>query len=265
MSQFLEILEKNGIEPNFYCSEEFFNKAGFREVEWGSGMVGIEEEGQLIFPPILPSGEMPDPSPVVEEIWSDFADFSGYPGWSRELLDLEYIYDPRQFLEMKGGQWATFRKNVRKFPKRHGKELIYTSYQSGNLWIHPKLLWEGVCDIAEKWSKVHPEVYSPNIIFEYLVHGKNRDVLIDDAKRILGINVWDENYKYINFRFSFHDPSYDFLSEYLRYRFYTSPPIINSGKLVNDGGILGNPNLKNFKDKMNPVRVREVRSWKKYE
>jgi hypothetical protein len=51
----------------------------------------------------------------------------------------------------------------------------------------------------------------------------------------------------------------------MRYLFYRDPEIRNQNKLVNDGGVLDNPNIKAFKDKMNPVRVREVYQWKSTE
>ena len=36
-------------------------------------------------------------------------------------------------------------------------------------------------------------------------------------------------------------------------------PAAMIGKLVNDGGALDNPSLKDFKMKMNPVQIREVK------
>ncbi len=78
---------------------------------------------------------------------------------------------------------------------------------------------------------------------------------------MVGMNVWDENHLYINYRLCIVDPSERFLDEFMRYLFYTDPLIMEQNKLVNDGGVLGNEGLKRFKDKMNPFSVRPVYSW----
>jgi hypothetical protein len=83
----------------------------------------------------------------------------------------------------------------------------------------------------------------------------------NDSGKVLGINIWDLNDTYINYRYCFcsNEP---FLSEYMRLLFYTDPEILSTGKLVNDGGCLGNDNLKAFKKKLNPISVREVSSYR---
>jgi len=48
------------------------------------------------------------------------------------------------------------------------------------------------------------------------------------------------------------------MGEYLRLQFYQA---LEPDTLVNDGGALGSEGLERFKRKLNPVEVRERRSW----
>lgn len=107
-------------------------------------------------------------------------------------------------------------------------------------------------------------IHDDEVMIDYLFHGDNRKILVDKNGFILGINIFDSNYKYINFRFSF-SRNIKFLSEYLRYVFYTDPAILNQNKLVNDGGSLDNKNLAFFKEKLNPLEKRKIFSYIKME
>jgi len=84
--------------------------------------------------------------------------------------------------------------------------------------------------------------------------------LYKDGK-LVAINIWDENYKYINYRYCIVDRKEPFLDEFVRYLFYTDLVILKTGKLVNDGGTVGNQGLEHFKDKLNPIRKRKVHSY----
>ena len=79
--------------------------------------------------------------------------------------------------------------------------------------------------------------------------------------RLVGMNVWDENFAFINYRYCIDDGA-PFLNEYLRYCFYTHPTILLINKYVNDGGCLDSEGLKKFKMKLNPLAVYKVFSYK---
>ena len=95
------------------------------------------------------------------------------------------------------------------------------------------------------------------------MEGEHRVVLLNKAGEIVGVNIWDENWMNVNFRYSIVRPE-PFLADYMRLLFYTDRRMLaraQNGIYVNDGGVLDRPSLKQYKDKLNPLRVREVRSW----
>jgi hypothetical protein len=226
-----------------------------RDRDW----IYLLEGDWIIFPPIN-EGDFALGS-VEGKIWSDFPEWKP-EGLKSKFLDYEYIYDPKAFLSMEGGNWAVFRKNCRKWPKRFGNHLTYERISA---YPFRNTAWgrEELDDVLGCWLEsklLGKKIEDEKILIQYLRFGENRKVLWDSNQRIYGVNVWDENYKYINFRYCICRPE-EYLSEYMRFLFYTDPYIQSQGKLVNDGGVLDNPDLKRFKDKMNPLQVREVKSW----
>jgi hypothetical protein len=190
--------------------------------------------------------------------WSDFAEIE-YPETNQtKFLDYEFIYDPKNFLNMEGGEWQVFRKNCRKFPRRVPGGLDNLKYIRVEDYDRPIKLE----DLFISWLKGLKEetlIQEEKVILRYLVEGKNRKILADAGGIIYGINIWDENYYYLNYRYCFCRKE-DFLSEFMRLLFYTDSEILNKNKFVNDGGCLGSEALKKFKEKMNPVKIREVRT-----
>ncbi len=258
-SQYLKLLEKSNITPNFWISEEYFHKAQLKEIELPNCIV-ISDGEWTMFPPLSKDGGFLDQIMVPHKIWSDFLEWKPpIINLSPKFLDLEFIYSPKDFLKMEGGKWATFRKNCRKWPRRFG---------DGNLtydWIHTYIQHHRSADLNDllaSWleKKGEEKIEDDEVMMAYIFEGKMRKLLWDRKGKIYGMNIFDENFKFLNFRFCICRPE-EFLSEYLRFLFYTDPIIQNKNKLVNDGGILGNPRLKAFKDKLNPCKVRSVFSW----
>lgn len=264
MESYLRAMKAHNIEPNFWISKEYFRVAGFKEIIASPGssdqLIGIisEDTAQFIFPPIsLLHGCGRIPICPSTGIWSDFRD-TKYKEADATFLDLEYIYDPKNFLVMSGGDWAVFRKNVRKWPRTN--DYVYVNPDD---WPQ-EFFEEAIQKLLIKWLEQHEEVeiHDPEALLHYVQRGENRKVLFQvDEKKVMGINCWDSNYKYINFRFSICDRTEPFLNEFMRYLFYIDPDILKTQMLVNDGGVLGSEHIQRFKDKMNPVRVRKVHSW----
>lgn len=261
LDYYLKILEILEIEPNFWCSREYFNKAKW-EVISQHGWIWIIEEDMMILPPLLLFRNNPEycpfPCPTFnKEHWCDFYDYEIDYFPHKKFLDYEYIFDPKSFLSMDGGKWKVFRKNSRKwykanFPVKHH------NYQLNYLSIPPFSVKLKITQLFTHWLSGKSQVIEDSdVMYKFLYGGENRKVLTNSKGEIVGMNVWDENYKYINYRYCIckQEP---WLSEYMRWLFYTDPEIIQKNKLVNDGGTLGCESLKSFKDKMNPVRVREV-------
>lgn len=252
---YLDLLELHRITPNFWCSGEYFEKAALTEEEIGAEgykLVCVRDEDWHVLPLISPQIGLVPFAPKDKPTWSDF-EKSSYLNAEPSLLDLEYIYDPLAFQDMSGHKWMTFRKNCRKWPRNN---------PNCNYW---KYEWKELKDVLQTWMEWleglddEEEVQDAEVIEKYMMTGKNRMVLWR-GNEIVGVNIWDENYMFVNYRYCFCKPE-PFLSEYMRWLFYTDPVIMGKGKLVNDGGVLGKESLERFKDKMNPLRVRRVHSW----
>jgi len=270
LESYLQRLEQLKVEPNFWCSVEYAEKAGLCgcEILTMSGVtysVVDQAEGWDVFPPLHVSPDGVDwirlcRYPPHNRIWSDFPGFPGEEmGYTPHFLDYEYIYDPRDFLTMEGGKWMTFRKNSRKWQRRNPPGYFYVDAREGGLTsteLEVLLVdWLGTLGDTD-------EVHDDEVMLKYLLEGVNRKALYRESDRkLMGVNIWDSNYMFINFRYSICRPE-PFLAEFMRLLFYTDMGLHTEGKLVNDGGVLDRYSLKQFKDRMNPVRVRMVRSWK---
>ena len=263
MQEYLGLLEKFNISPNFWCSQEYFERARLTKLrqkwhvimdpDWGPMFPPIHEQIGLLY--------NSDKVPSLTQIWSDFPHYELH-GAKPKFLDHEFIYRPSDFLEMEGGNWAVFRKNCRKFPKRLGGSWSYERKEVYKAQFGENQFEKTLSNLMIIWldSLENMKVQDDKVLVEYLDHGKNCKVLYDSGGTIFGANIWDFNYKYINFRFSISVRE-NFAGEFLRWLFYTDPEILTSGKLVNDGGSLGNQKLYDFKVKLNPVSIREVKSW----
>jgi hypothetical protein len=210
---------------------------------------------------LLPSnGVCGDYKDWASRIWGGLPGTNFPSDYKKEFLSFEYIYDPKSFQDLSGNRWQVFRKNIRKFPGRYGnaplRYIEATSEHEGDL---KNLFLEWVGTKGED-----QEIHDDEVMIDYLFHGNNRKILVDKNNYVLGVNIWDSNHFYINFRFNF-SRNIKFLNEYLRYIFYTDPVILNQNKLVNDGGSLDNEKLAAFKEKLNPLEKREIFSYIKTE
>jgi hypothetical protein len=251
---YLKRAEELDIDPNFYLSESYLSLT--KAKCWSRfGWIWIEEGGWCLFPP-LPMTTLAFMSPPndLKRIWSDFE--GKYPDhYHSKYLDLEYIFNPTHFNDMSGGNWETYRKNVRKWPKANANWEYKAASEEQEVQI-----------LLGEWIEAKQDyIQDPELIIDYvfqysLQNGIYRKFLYSD-KKLVAINVWDENYKYINYRYCIVKQEEPYLDEFARYLFYTDPEIQDKGKLINDGGSIGNEGLERFKDKLNPVRKREVHSW----
>jgi len=251
---YLQSLEKFNITPNFLCSHEYFTKAGYCGRS-NSRYVGIYDTDDLLVLPLIDLllGRIHSIIPYGG-IWAGLPGFDpGYhPEHKKVFWDLQYIYNPKDFEDMSGKKWATFRKNSRKFLAR---------YPYRTKWVN-KISDDKIEDFANAAIMVIKDnsIHDVEVMITYLMEGKHRRFLINKSqKEILAINIWDQNYKYINYRYCLC-LNIPFLSEYARLSFYKS---IQDNRMVNDGGTLGRESLKSFKDKLNPIVVMKIYNWKR--
>jgi hypothetical protein len=240
---YLRVLENQKIIPNFFTSEEYLLKS---EAVWAkeNNLYGFATDiYEWLLPPMGFGGT---PLNLINV----------YAGWPNThstdgtFLDYQFIYNPKDFQNMKGGHWKVFRKNVRKYPKRITGNLTYEKLE-----INEEL--DNITALMSNWCR-HREIYDPNTFLRFIMQGNNRKGLFID-NHLVGINVWDSNYYYINFRCCVDDGS-PFLNEYMRYLFYTDDEIVSQNKLVNDGGALDSKALYKFKLKLNPCEVSKIYS-----
>ena len=232
--------------PNSWMTREYVELAGLVWIH-DDGLWGWKEEDDplWVLPPLKSRDNILCDFALDQPIWAGFPNVSGSS--QTEELDRQYMYDPTEFNSLVGGRWATFRKNVRKYPSRCGKELVYRRLQ-GNEYE------DEINDILVDWS-VGRIIQDHITMIKFVFNGKLRWGLFNDGV-LVGLNVGDENYDHVIYRYCLDDGS-PFLNEYLRYRFYTDPYVQEKG-MVNDGGDLDNEQLAKFKRKLNPVRVMVV-------
>jgi hypothetical protein len=164
-----------------------------------------------------------------------------------EFLDYQFIYDPENFITMKGKRWKVFRRNVHKFLREY-PALTYKK-------IEPGEYIDKISRLLQHWSE-GALLFDHEVMVRFLFFGKKRWGLFS-GNVLIGINVYDENWKYINYRYCI-DNKRKFVNKILRYFFYTHPEILDKNKLVNDGGCLDRPGLFQFKSRLNPVEIYSV-------
>ncbi len=244
-----------GIDPSFFLSQPYLdlNEA----VVWkNEHWMWVESDDWLLFTPIRISQTPVDASyafPKGMNIWcDDINDLYRDPAmWQPKFLDFEYIFDPTQFQNMEGGKWNTFRKNIRKWPRGNPDYMYIDQLMDLKAlndlcvdWFTPRV------DAIEDGESILKFILFPHtMIRRKYMYRKNWE--------LVGVNVWDWNYQYINYRLCIAKTGERFLDEFMRFQFYQDPIIRASRKKVNDGGSLGNVGLERFKGKMNPLEKRK--------
>jgi hypothetical protein len=266
MKKYLRLVEKYKLTPNFWCSEEYFKLSKWDEY-FIDGWVFIVDPGWgVVLPPIHETKGLADPP--IRKFWSDLVNSAPMEGWTSEFLDNEFIYDPKDFRpeEMTGKKWSVFRKNSRKFRDRTEGEIAYSPAPLYIVQFGNKRLEKEIEEVTCRWLQFMDDkrkIEDADVMLRYLSEGGNRRILYDNEKgNVYGINVFDSNFRYINFRYCICGKE-NFVSEYLRLLFYLTVGLQIPDKPVNDGGNLGSVELLKFKQKLNPISVREVHTWRK--
>lgn len=251
INRYLKTVEHLQIIPNFWMSEEYLLKSQALWVEdIYRGLYGFKVEDKNAEEWLLP------PLNSVEQFSQEIPVFAGIPEICppfAKFLDYQFVYDPKNFQNMEGHKWQTFRKNIRKYPKRTEGCKVYLS-------IKEKRWYDQIVSLLSRWGEDH-DVFDPDTLVRFALQGDNRKGLFVEG-HLVGLNIWDENHHYINFRYCLDDGS-SFLNEYMRYLFYTDQEIIKQNKPVNDGGALDSEHLYRFKEKLNPVQILKVYSYRK--
>jgi hypothetical protein len=265
IKDYLERARKIGVKPNFYLSEPYLELVGAECDELGTGLC-IIDCGMILFPFIINDKLSLDNSFNFNQsdfwVWSDLGIVISEDIYQRKFLDYEYIFNPMYFDHMEGGEWKVFRKNVRKWP-RENPNWKYVTYDKLHRFQHFHHIHELIIEwLKGKKDDCQDAEFLANFAHFSSLSGINRKYLISNGK-LVGINAWDENWEYINYRICMVDKSQPFLDEFMRYCFYTDPDIRRRKKWVNDGGVLDNPDLEKFKDKLNPLIKKKIYSIKK--
>lgn len=250
MNAYLKQVQKEGYTPNFWMSEEYIRLKGLQISSDGDywGLVDPTELNQWFFPP-------------VNQLTAKIEWLSGPPYYcglpilkpsGGASLDVQYIYDPKSFLNLSGGKWEAFRKKVHRYSYSRGVQQN-TFHQEYRRPLPSEE--DQIIALVMKWAEGR-NVFDPDTIVDYSLRGENRWGLFYD-KQLVGLNVADNNWQFINFRYCF-DNGEENLQAYLRYLFYISSWVQSKGMLVNDGGDLGNKGLAQFKKYLNPMNILPV-------
>lgn len=257
ISLYLNRAHEIRVIPNFFMSVPYLLLTGGTVVE-KDGWIWVEDGGQFICPPLplkIPLYPLPK-YPIWSSFPSNSPELEYLKFYNKELLDEQYIYDPSDFLAMEGGIWETFRKNARKIPKRYSGKFQYCNLgmETYEEFGVNQLILDWLMDRSEN---VEDAEFLANFALLSDMPEIHREFLLLDGE-LVGMNAWDENYHYINYRICIVKKGIQFLSEFLRWLFYSKLATNGCTKLVNDGGNLGNPELAKFKLKLNPIQINKV-------
>lgn len=241
---YLTTLQKSDYTPNWWMTWEYPLQAKLEWVVWGdlAGWVDPEDPDVWFLPPLGSDGfELHHPT---------FAGFPNAVGPNGTFLDHQYIYDAHRFLDLSGGKWKVYRRNIRKYPARTKGELSYQKLILGERE-------EEVGELLETWAQGRT-LQDPDTLVRFVLYGSRRWGLFRDGA-LVGVNVGDVNYLHAIYRYCVDDGT-PYLNEYLRHRFFTSS-WTQDRRWVNDGGDLGNPGLARFKRRLNPAVVNDIHSY----
>jgi hypothetical protein len=242
--EYLDRASQMEIIPNFWLTEQYLAIQNAK-LQSNGKVMWVQEDDWAIFPPLPLCGNslMEIDCPPMK-IWSDFENYS--VGKVMGFLDWEYTYNSDNFLNMKGGKWQSFRKNCRKWPR------------ANNGWTYngDAPTPEEISGLLIKWLEKHEGEIEDSESLIWFVENCQMRAFLRRGGELVGVNVWDGNGAYLMYRYCITDPDEPYLDEFTRSLFYQSTP----GRLVIDGGCLGNPGLERFKDKLNPIKKREVYS-----
>lgn len=241
-------MERLDLNPNCFMSDEYFRASGWR-VEEDDGVVLVRaSDDALIMPPVGPEGIVSTGGPF----WASHLEKGPEPKVGRVLLDHQYLYDPRTFEDLSGGARKVFRKNVRQFQEAHGFSVSYESVNVGEA-LQVVVRW------LETLQAAGIALHDSDTIIKYMgteaTSARCWGLFVYGELR--AVNVWDSNWKYINFRYCFTDGTLECLSEFARLQFYLRNALPR-GKLVNDGGDLGSESLARFKRKLGPHLIHHI-------
>ena len=240
------------IVPSFWMSQTYFEKAGFKEEETKKTLWVVDEDGNVMFPGMTKSGPT---TKGVNEIW---ALSEVPPKGTLKFLDYNFFYSPTNFNNLSGKKWKVFRQNLNKF-NRFTEELK-KEYRELNDDEKNDLM-----KVFLSWLEADQEriFEGGEIVLAYLEEPPKTVKGLFINGNLEGFNIWDENHRFINFRYCFNNPIIPSINHQLRYLFYTDPEIQAKNKWVNDGGCLDRQRLRFFKDHLNPVNIIKHYTWRR--
>jgi len=242
IDDYVTLLHEAGVEPNFFISVPYLSATSWKFTvsipdRWGE----VRDCGGFVFPPLRLGYCNHDPCLV---------DFPGFEPTrlTRKFFDYEFIYRAGDFLDLSGGERKTFRKNCARVDR------LGAEYKPIDWWMAQNMLAAWLEDRVGDRESIEFDDFAT--VWRYIEDAEDNLMGAFVNGRLVGFNAWDNNWRFVNFRYSFALEPY--ISEWLRLQFYRALP---PDTLVNDGGSLGRSGLERFKRKLLPVEVRERWSW----
>jgi len=253
---YLEALANLRIAPNFYVGASFWHFAHwtprFIEVGGRHGIEIVDEDGVRMLPPVFshPTGYDLRYASSEWPYWAGFAQH-GSEFTKEDRLDDEFIYDPRNFLDLSGRKWKLVRKNISACETDCGEVLVFARKAPGD---------ETVSAFLEQWgAEQGDDLYDPDAILRTAMLSPDRLFVVGrNSQKLYAILAFDANWFYVNFRMCLVLPHVRGLSDYCRTMFYQKIAEAVPGRLVNDGGSLDSPGLREYKLRLHPVAVNTI-------
>lgn len=245
--EYLLKLKESKYLPNFFCSKEYIEKAGWKEINQDNISIIVDDTDNIMLPSLNEKNEV-----IGSPYFIGFSNYKLLDKKRNEFLDYEFIFDPSSANTgiVFGGdkKWKKVYKNINQCSKDIG----------GKLELFPLSPKEDTEEFLLEISKDIDSWYDPEVFIKYILYGENRIWVKDSKKRNLGLLIWDENYKYVNFRYCILRKGIRGLSDFSRILFFSYINNIRPKKLINDGGCLNSKSLYWYKNKLNPIRINKI-------
>lgn len=265
-NKYLKTAQNLHVNPNFWMSDEYLKAAEAVDYEQ-TGFSGVRADGLNLFPELMPppwgfikrGGNPYWASPILRPTMTNvITEENGHT-----FLDYNFLYRPSDLAEAKGGKFKKFRKNSRRVEKSH--------FQITGDLINTPISLQDIDNFVIEWveSKAPETVQDGdslvNFFFNAMATGEGIGIVAGRGEigwEIIGINLWDENWRYVNYRYCLANHGIPYADEFLRRRFYSQIAERVDKKWVNDGGSIDSEGLHRFKMSLNPVRVERIYSYK---
>jgi len=264
IKQYYSLLRETGVLPNFWVSPTYWAMSEMEKIESPCrSAVSLGWKEIAAFPPIsLVSHKILQETVGKNgpEVMYSFPEVRPTDKDREVFVGFNYIYDPQEFIGLKGKRWSTLRTSISKWTRSNPNCVFY----AGGC---PNWDSKPSCLFLKEWQQNNSVSVSDfDIMIRYFVsieNVPNCGFLFQDQMQteLIGLVTWDWNWQFVNLRFCLHKDE-PYLAEFLRWRFYVYIAGLQQHRLVNSGGDRICKPKKNINMNTNVKATLPIYSWK---